>query len=411
MPAADIAAIQNFLRLESLKNLNLLDAPVSAAFDRLTRLATHIFHTPVSLVSLVDAQRQFFLSQVGLPEPWASQRETPLSHSFCQHTVATEQPLVIEDARVHPLVFDNLAIQDLNVIAYAGVPLRASDGQIIGSFCVIDSSPRHWTADEIDILVDLTASVISEIELRQQLNEREQMVLERERSRLLADFVRDTSHELRTPLTIIGTSAYLSERTSDPELRRAKLHTISDQVAHLGRILDELSTMAQIEQTVTLRRSRVDIGRLLDELQRRYKDRASSAAITLTLNVQDNLPPVYVDQQMLTQAVHNLLENAILYTPSGGTVSLSARQSDDQLQIEIADTGIGISQDDLPHVFEHFYKANEARTYNGSGAGLGLPMAKRLIQNHRGDIQVSSEIGCGTRFVISLPVERSPERP
>lgn len=99
---------------------------------------------PVVLVSLVDEDRQFFKTCLGLPEPWSSRRETPLSHSFCQYAVATGRELVVEDAREEPLLASNLAVPDLDVIAYAGVPIRSAEGPILGTFCVIDSTPRRW---------------------------------------------------------------------------------------------------------------------------------------------------------------------------------------------------------------------------------------------------------------------------
>ncbi|MBC7869915.1 MAG: GAF domain-containing protein, partial [Chitinophagaceae bacterium] len=114
-------------------------------------------------------------SALGLPEPWASDRETPLSHSFCQHVVATGQPLVITDAREHPLVYDNLAIPDLNVIGYLGIPLETSDGYGLGSFCVIDGKPREWTTEEVEIMRDLAQLVMTEIELRSELIARKQV--------------------------------------------------------------------------------------------------------------------------------------------------------------------------------------------------------------------------------------------
>ena len=165
------AIVRDAARLAALRHAALLDTPAEEAFDRLTRLATKILHAPTALVALVDEDRQFFKSCVGLPEPWASQRETPLSHSFCQHTIASGEPLVIVDARVHPLVHDNLAIRDLNVVAYAGIPLITADGAALGSFCVIDEQPRAWTAAEIEILKELSASVIAEIDLRRATRE------------------------------------------------------------------------------------------------------------------------------------------------------------------------------------------------------------------------------------------------
>lgn len=157
--------VRDAARLEALRSLGLLDAPPQEAFDRLTRLAAKLLDAPVAQISLVDENRQFFLSCIGVQEPWASARETPLSYSFCQHALADRETLVIEDARRHPLVRENLAVDEMNVIAYAGVPLVTSSGVALGTLCVIDDKPRAWTKDQIDTLQDLAASVMSEIEL------------------------------------------------------------------------------------------------------------------------------------------------------------------------------------------------------------------------------------------------------
>ncbi|MEP7187675.1 MAG: PAS domain S-box protein [Roseiflexaceae bacterium] len=165
MSQDSLTVIRSPARLAALRQLGLLDTPAGPAFDRLTRLAARLLHAPVALVSLVDEERQFFKSAVGLGEPWATRRETPLSHSFCQYVVASGEPLIIADAREHPLLRNNPAIPELGVVAYAGMPLMTHDGQRLGSFCVIDTVPRTWTEAEIDILRDLSASVITEIEL------------------------------------------------------------------------------------------------------------------------------------------------------------------------------------------------------------------------------------------------------
>jgi hypothetical protein len=152
-------------RLKALADTRLMDSTAEEAFDRLTKLAAKLLNAPVALVSLVDDERQFFKSCVGLAEPWNSARETPLSHSFCRHALSAAEPLVIEDARSHPLVRDNLAIRDLDVVAYAGVPLITASGHALGTLCVIDHQPRSWTSDQIETLKTLTAAVVSEIEL------------------------------------------------------------------------------------------------------------------------------------------------------------------------------------------------------------------------------------------------------
>ena len=153
------------VRLQALRATGLLDADSATPLDRLTRLATRLVKAPVALVSLVDVDRQVFVSAVGLDEPWASRGQTPLSHSFCQYVVTDQAPLVITDARADGRLCGNLAIPDLKVIAYAGFPLRSPEGQVLGSFCAIDGRPRTWTDDEVEILQDLAANAESEIAL------------------------------------------------------------------------------------------------------------------------------------------------------------------------------------------------------------------------------------------------------
>ncbi|HEV2148765.1 MAG TPA: GAF domain-containing protein [Longimicrobiaceae bacterium] len=172
---ASHALVRDPSRLAALRQAALLDTPAEEGFDRLARLAARLLSAPVALVTLVDEDRQFFKSCIGLPEPWASRRETPLSHSFCQHAVASREPLVIADAREDPLVRDNLAIRDLGVIAYLGVPLITSEGYELGSFCVIDTQPREWTDEEVRTVKDLAVSVLSEIELRVAVRELKRM--------------------------------------------------------------------------------------------------------------------------------------------------------------------------------------------------------------------------------------------
>ena len=153
-------------RLLALRRSGLLDTAPEESFDRITRIASSALGVPVSLVSLVDEDRQFFKSCVGLPRPWAEARETPISRSFCQHVVVGAQPLVISDAREHPLVQDNPAITEAGVVAYLGIPISMPDGEIIGSLCAIDSVPREWSESDVLMLTDLAAAVMTEIRLR-----------------------------------------------------------------------------------------------------------------------------------------------------------------------------------------------------------------------------------------------------
>jgi formate hydrogenlyase transcriptional activator len=163
--------IQNAARLAALQRTALLDSPPEEAFDRLTRLARSILHVSASYVSLVDGERQFFKSAVGLSEPWASARQTPLTHSFCKHTVTLGEPFLVSDARENPLVKDNRAVSELGIVAYAGIPLTTAEGQTLGAFCVVDSQPREWKDEEVEVLRSLAASVMTEIGTRQLADE------------------------------------------------------------------------------------------------------------------------------------------------------------------------------------------------------------------------------------------------
>jgi len=171
MPNATPDILPNTERLASLRRLFLLDTPPDPAFDRLTRLAARILKAPIALVSLVDDQREFFKSQFGLDELWASIREAP----YGKHVVVTQSPLIIGDTRKHPLAEANGKASGSGILAYAGIPLVTSGGFALGALCVIDTKPHAWTDEEIAILDDLSKSVMTEIELRSELIEREQI--------------------------------------------------------------------------------------------------------------------------------------------------------------------------------------------------------------------------------------------
>ena len=153
-------------RLAAVARTALLDTPPEAAFDRLTRMAARLLGAPVSLITLVTDDRQFFKSAMGLPEPWASRRSAPLSHSFCRQVAISGEPLIVEDARRHPLLRANPAVREFGWIAYAGVPLVGRDGGVVGSFSVVDGMPRLWSERDVTLLRDLAACAASEIELR-----------------------------------------------------------------------------------------------------------------------------------------------------------------------------------------------------------------------------------------------------
>ena len=166
MPTPLSSSLRDPRRLASLGATELMDTPREQAFDRLTELAARDLGVSTAVMALIDDRRQFFKSAVGLEGEAAQQRGTPLSHSFCQHVVHTGTPLRIEDARRHPLVRDNLAVRDLEVIAYLGMPLVSPDGEVVGSLCAISSEPHRWSEDDAERLSELAAAAMDEIGAR-----------------------------------------------------------------------------------------------------------------------------------------------------------------------------------------------------------------------------------------------------
>src|SRR5688572_8060174 len=156
-------------RLAAVRRTGLLDTPAEDSFDQLTRLACRVLNVQIALVSLVEAERQFFKSCLGLADPWVSAREAPLSHSFCRHVVALGRPVVIHDARTDPLALTSPVDDAFGILAYAGMPLRSSDGHVLGTLAVISREARTWREPELQLLEHLAGCVLSRIELEETL--------------------------------------------------------------------------------------------------------------------------------------------------------------------------------------------------------------------------------------------------
>src|SRR5512145_2960754 len=150
-------------RLGAVRASGLLDSPPDERFDRLTRLAARSIGAPVALLSVLDGDRHFLKSAEGLPEPWASQREIPLSHSICKQIIASCAPLAIGDMRADPLLAGGPAVLEMEAISYLGHPIRTPDGEIVGTICVIDRKRREWREEDAAILADLAS--LAEVEI------------------------------------------------------------------------------------------------------------------------------------------------------------------------------------------------------------------------------------------------------
>ena len=394
-------------RLAALRETALLDSPAEGSFDRLTRLAARLLRAPMALVSLVDADRQFFKSCIGLPDEVASARGTPLSHSFCQHAVEREQPLIIDDARMHPLVRDNAALRDLRVIAYAGIPLRTVDGFVLGSFCVIDHVPRRWTVDDLSTLSDLAASVMTEIELRTALRQAEAARAEAAlANRAKDDFLALVSHELRSPLAgIASNSQMLAMGLCGPVSPRQQeaLSRIRRAEGYLLGLINQLLDLKKIAAGhMQYQLAAVRVADVVREASELMQEQLVSSELRLEQRPPVDGLAVRADEGRLRQILVNLLANAAKFTERGGTVTLSYDADPEHVSLEVRDTGIGIPHDQLDAVFEPFVQISDASAPRRGGTGLGLAISRALARDMGGDLTVQSAPGRGSTFRVRL---------
>ena len=207
-------------RLAALDRTELMDTVPEEEFDRAVRLANAALGMPVGLLAFVDGKRQFFKAHRGLAPEMAAAGETPLTHSFCQYVVTTDRPLAVSDAREHPLLRDNRAVADLEVVAYLGVPIHAPDGQVLGSFCAIDSEPHAWTERDLDVLHDIAGMIETEVKLRHEGRRRELVT-------------RELDHRVKNLFAVVLSIVSLTARERGGE--DAALATVHERIHALSR--------------------------------------------------------------------------------------------------------------------------------------------------------------------------------
>lgn len=230
---------------------------------------------------------------------------------------------------------------------------------------------------------------------------------EKSRQQLVAD----VAHELRTPLTILR--GYLEAMAEGVvPLGAEALGTATDQARRLSQLVADLQELALADaHQLTLEWGDVDVGELIHRLYAAWRLQAGKKGVALSVDIPPRpLPHVRGDARRLEQALGNIVDNAVKYTPPGGRVVLSAEAAPDRVAVAVTDTGPGIPPEALPHVFDRLYRVDPARTQATGGFGLGLAIAKQLIELNGGQVTVSSTLGQGSRFVVTLPAHGTPER-
>jgi len=225
------------------------------------------------------------------------------------------------------------------------------------------------------------------------------------------DFLANVSHDLRTPLTSIQgfSQAIVDGVASDPESARRAAQIIHDETGRLHRMVESLLDLARLEAgSVTLERRPVQIDAIVRRVADSMAVRAKEQGVTLRTELPGELPPVSGDGDRLAQVFTNLIDNALGYTPLGGSVTLRAQRADGGLAVAVQDTGVGIPPDELSRIFERFYQVDKSRQRSAArrGTGLGLAIAREIIEAHGGKISATSTPGEGTTFTVWLPVSQ-----
>lgn len=412
-----------------------MDAGPDETLDRLTRLATRVLRVPIALVSLVAAERQYFAGAAGLPEPYATVRETPTSHSYCQRVVISREPLIVFDSRTDPRVSQIPVIEGLPVVGYAGIPLLSDEGHVVGIFCAIDHEPRAWTNEELESLADLAAAASTEIRLRlaiagvqAELAAREAAEAALEQVRLTEaderhvaeqrqqEFLDDIAHDLRNPLAAVKGQAQLMLRQLErkgaiaPERLRAGLHGIDVGVAQMTAQISELQDVARLRsgQPLALTTEPTDLVALVNDTAVSARQLSARHEILVDADAPELVGRW--DTFRLRRVLDNILGNAVKFSPGGGQVTVAvARQEGPDgpwARIDVRDEGVGIPAADLDRIFERFQRgSNVAGRIRGTG--IGLAGARQIVGQHGGSIAIASEEGRGTVVTVTLPLHQS----
>jgi len=226
------------------------------------------------------------------------------------------------------------------------------------------------------------------------------------------DFLANASHNLKTPLTSIQgfSQAIIDGTASDPKAMKNSAQIILQEAERMDRLVGGLLDLARIDSGQTpIAQEQIDLLSLLQCSGENFARRAEEENKTFECDLPASLPPLLGDPQWLERAFTNLLDNAVKYTPAGGTISLAAREpGDGSVEVIVSDTGPGIPPEDLPRIFERFYRVDKSRA-GASGVGLGLAIVKEIVEAHGGEVSLSSRLDQGSRFAVRLPATQAPE--
>jgi signal transduction histidine kinase len=381
-------------RIQAVNNTGLMDAGRQAAFDRLAHLAAKIVNAPLTIVSLVGAEKQYFVADYGLPSPFKESRELSIDSSICRYTLEGES-IVSSNAPRDPLLKFHPSTGPWGIVALVVIPLINPDGHVLGTFCAIDSKEREWSDYEINVMRELTISVMTEINLREQL-----LKLKAEQN-LREIFVAALTHDLRTPLSAskLGTQI-LALKFADREDVQSIVSRIDRNLTHADRMIQDLLDASQIKsgKLISVNVKECEpceiIRDAIEDLTAMHGNRFELK----TSHIRITADPVGI-----RRIIENLAANAIKYGALDAPVRISLVNHEDRVELHVENKGNPISEADQRTIFEPFQRAASARQSQEKGWGLGLSLVRGIAQAHGGDVAVSSSAD-RTCFTVTLPL-------
>lgn len=389
-------------RIAAVRATGLLDRPANAHFDRLTRVAATVLDVPVAFLSVIDADRDFYLSQHGFGEPLSKTREQQ-GRTFCHYGLMGDGALVIEDTMSDKVFAAVPTVSSMGIRAYAGVPLLSADGQMIGSFCAVDFKPRQWSGEQIKLLSDLATLAMREIVQNSVMGANRELAKAAEaalaeRQDVLAVMV----HDARNPMMLISMASRLVGNDK-PEVRERAQKMLVTGVQQLKEMLDELADASLFEKgNLKLRVEPTDVSSLVHAVEMMMQPTAQRREIRILTDIRDGGCFVHVDSGRMMRVFANLVGNALKFSERGTVVTVGARCLPGWAEFSVADQGPGIAPEYLDSVFGRFW---QGKSDDRRGSGLGLAITKAIVEAHGGQVAVESVVGEGSTFRVLIPLD------
>jgi len=379
-------------RLQDVYRTQLLDTPEEKEFDEIVQLASDLCNTPISLITLLDTERQWFKAKVGLEAS-----ETSREVSFCGHAILQNEIFEVPDALKDIRFSDNPLVTDGPEIRfYAGMPLVTESGSRLGTLCVIDTMPRVLTERQRFALKVLASNVIKVAELRSKNRQLHHLTENQKR------IISIVAHDVRNPLASIKSVIDLKKDDFIDEQTAAEmLSLVSVQLDSTLDMVDNVVGWGQLQlKPAMMASAEINLYQLVNEIFIADGLAAKMKNNQLVNNVGANVL-LYIDKQVIKFILRNLVSNSNKFTENG-SITVTALQQVNKTEIMIQDTGIGMSADKAEQLFTQTGGTTTLGTNNEKGSGLGLMLVKEFIDQLKGSIHVESTPGKGTKFIISI---------